>query len=116
VNSPYDSFALARFNSGGSFDQSFGNGGKVLMPDQGGLNAVALQRDGKVIALGNSNYTSSPLLLLRFNMNGSLDATFGSGGTATTSFNGGFAGSHVVFQADGKILAAGYTSDIPYYQ
>jgi uncharacterized delta-60 repeat protein len=116
VNSPFDSFALARYNSNGSFDQSFGNGGKVLISDQGALNAVALQGDGKVIALGSSNYTTSPLLLLRFNSNGSVDATFGNGGTVTLSFNGGFAAGHVVFQADGKILAAGSTSDAPYYQ
>ena len=55
LNSPYDSFAVARFNSDGSLDQSFGNGGKVLMADQGDLNAVALQSDGKLIALGSGN-------------------------------------------------------------
>ena len=57
VNSPYDSFALARVNPDGSFDQSFGNGGKVIMVNQGDLEAVVLQNDGKLIALGtSSNY------------------------------------------------------------
>lgn len=113
VNSPYDSFALARFNSDGSFDQSFGNGGKVLMLDQGDLNAAALQSDGKLIALGTSNSTFQ---LLRFNINGSLDATFGNGGTVTTSFGGTAAGSDLVFQADGKLVAGGLTSSDPYFQ
>ena len=116
LNSPYDSFAMARFNSDGSFDQTFGNGGKVLMVDQGDLNAVALQGDGKLIALGNSNSTNSPFVLLRFNVNGSLDSTFGSGGTVTTSFGGATAeGVDLVFQPDGKLLAGGLTSSDIYF-
>ncbi len=47
LNSPYDSFALVRFNPDGSFDQGFGEGGEVLMPDRGDLNAVVLQSDGR---------------------------------------------------------------------
>ena len=117
LNSPYDSFALARFNSDGSFDQSFGNGGKVIMVDQGDLNAVVLQSDGKLIALGNSNSIHSPFLLLRFNVNGSLDTTFGSSGTVTTSFGGSAAeGVALAFQADGKFVAGGLTSSDPYFQ
>jgi uncharacterized delta-60 repeat protein len=113
---PYDSFAIARFNPDGSFDQSFGDGGKVLMVDQGDLNAVALQGDGKLIALGNYNSTNSPFVLLRFNVNGSLDSTFGSGGTITTSFGGATTwGVALAFQADGKLLAAGLTSSDIYF-
>jgi uncharacterized delta-60 repeat protein len=116
VNSPYDSFAMARFNSDGSLDQSFGNGGKVLMVDQGDLNAVALQGDGKLIALGNYNSTNSPFVLLRFDVNGSLDTTFGSGGTVTTSFGGATTwGVALAFQADGKLLAGGLTSSDIYF-
>jgi uncharacterized delta-60 repeat protein len=116
LNSPYDSFAMARFNSDGSFDQSFGNDGKVLMVDQGDLNAVALQNDGKLIALGNYNSTDSPFVLLRFNANGSLDTTFGDSGTVTTSFGGATAqGVALAFQADGKLLAAGLTSSDSYF-
>ena len=53
VNSPYDNFALARYNSDGSFDQSFGNGGKILMATYGVLSAGVLQSDAKMIALGS---------------------------------------------------------------
>jgi uncharacterized delta-60 repeat protein len=113
VNSPYDNFALARYNSDGSFDQSFGNGGKLLLANYGELNAAALQSDGKLIALGTSNTSFS---LLRFNVDGSLDTTFGSGGTVTPSFGGTAEGRHLVFQPDGKILAAGFTPGTPYYQ
>ena len=113
VNTPYDSFAIARVNPDGSLDQTFGNGGRVLMVDQGDLEAAALQNDGKLIALGTSGYDFQ---LLRFNLNGSLDSTFGNGGTVTTTFGGSAAdGSDLVFQPDGKLLAAGLTSSDIYF-
>ena len=126
VNSPYYSFALARFNSDGSFDQSFGNGGKVLLTDDGDLNAVVLQSNGKLVALGTSNEfaanypegggAATSFQLLRFTVNGSLDTTFGSGGTVTTSFSATAQGADLVLQADGKLLAGGTTSNDPYFQ
>ena len=86
------------------------------MVDQGDLKAVALQSDGKLIALGNSNSTNSPFVLLRFQVNGSLDTTFGNGGTVTTTFGGSStSGADLVFQADGKLLAAGLTSTDIYF-
>lgn len=113
VNSPYDSFAVARFNSDGSLDQTFGNAGKIVMTDQGDLNSAVLQSDGKLIALGTSG---AAVKLLRFNPNGSLDSTFGSGGTVTTTFGGSAAdGSDLVFQPDGKLLAGCLTSTDIYF-
>jgi uncharacterized delta-60 repeat protein len=117
VNTPYYSFAIARVNPDGSLDQTFGNGGKVLMVDEGGLDAVALQNDGKLIVLGFDNSVYSPFVLLRFQANGSLDTTFGSGGTVTTTFGGSStSGADLVFQADGKLLAAGLTSTDIYFK
>ena len=56
-------------------------------------------------------------MLLRFNDNGSLDPTFGSGGTVTTSFGGAATwGVALAFQADGKLLAGGLTSSDSYFQ
>src|SRR5205814_1613744 len=108
INTPYDSFAVARFNPDGSLDQSFGNGGKFVMEDVGDLEAAVLQSDGKLIALGT---TGNDFTLLRFNLNGSLDPTFGSGGIVTTTFGAGNAeGSDLAFQADGKLLAGGLVS------
>ena len=115
INTPYDSFAVARFNPDGSLDQSFGNGGKVVMINQGDLEAGVLQSDGKLIALGDN---SASFKLLRFNLDGSLDSTFGSGGIVTTTFDGSAAaaGSDLVFQADGKLLAGGLASSDIYFQ
>jgi uncharacterized delta-60 repeat protein len=113
VNSPYNNFALARFNSDGTFDQSFGNGGQVLLATHGDLNAAVLQNDGKLIALGSSG---SDFQLLRFNPNGSLDPTFGNGGTVTTSFGSSAEGRDLVIQPDGKLLAGAFTPGAPNYQ
>jgi uncharacterized delta-60 repeat protein len=113
VNSPYDNFALARYNPDGSFDQGFGNGGKILLATHGDLNAAVLQNDGKLIALGTSG---TNLQLLRFNLNGSPDTTFGNGGTVTTSFGGSAEGRDLVFQPDGKLLAGAFTPGAPNYQ
>ena len=130
IDTPYNSFAVARFNPDGSLDQSFGNGGKVVMLNQGDLDAGVLQSDGKLIALGSDATFSangaldttfggggtSSLQLLRFNTDGSLDSTFGSGGTVTTTFGGSVAeGKDLAIQADGKILAGGNTSSDPYF-
>ena len=117
MNSPYYSFALARFNSDGSFDPGFGNGGKVLMEDEGGLEAVALQSDGRLIVIGSGNFSNdSAFHLLRFDGNGSLDSTFGSGGRVDTSFDQPTEGVALVFQPDGNLVAGGLTSSDPYYQ
>ena len=115
-DSPYYSFAVARFDSNGSLDQSFGNGGKVLIQDQGGLSAVALQGDGKLIALGEGNFSNdTEFHLLRFNVNGSLDSTWGNGGTVTTDFGQPTEGTALAFQPDGKLIAGGLTSSDQYY-
>jgi uncharacterized delta-60 repeat protein len=78
-------FALARYNSNGSLDSSFGSAGKVSTDFFGNLDtavAVALQSDGKIIASGQVfDAPGNNILfgLARYNSNGSLDSTFGSG-------------------------------------
>lgn len=67
-------FALARYQSDGSLDQSFGSAGKVVHavgPCSSAVISVALQDDGKIIASGNScSFPSADLLLLRLLGNG----------------------------------------------
>ena len=109
-------FALARYNPDGSLDASFGSGGKVVTPigsrDES-AGDIAIQPDGKIVVAGYSINADSfaDFALVRYNANGSLDNSFGTGGKVTTSF--GSVGSDVVIahaiaiQADGKIVAAG---------
>lgn len=72
-----NNFALARYNSNGSLDGGFGNGGKVTTDFAGGIDfatAMVFQPDGRIIAVGRSG---SDFAVARYNPNGSLDTTFG---------------------------------------
>jgi uncharacterized delta-60 repeat protein len=120
ANSP-SQFAVARYNSNGLLDSTFGGNGRVLTDfvsndggcdtDGGNFNVgdtaldVAVQADGKIVVVGR---TQTPVLtspaLVRYNTNGSLDSTFGDGGKVTTPF--GQAAEGVVIQPDGKIVIA----------
>jgi uncharacterized delta-60 repeat protein len=109
---PFDpDFALARYNTDGSLDVGFGSGGKVLTDLDGDdyLNAVALQLNGKIVAAGYRSLrgTNSDLALVRYNADGSLDATFGAGGKVLTDFGGYDHGNAIALQPDGKIVVAG---------
>ncbi len=103
-------FALARYNGDGTLDASFGSGGKVTtnvagVTDLG--NAVTLQPDGKIVVVGAvdpSHTFDYHFGLARYAVDGSLDTSFGQGGTIVGDL-GSAAG--VVVQPDGKIIAAG---------
>ena len=111
-------FGLARYNSDGSLDLSFGEGGKVITPfSSGGITNdiaydLARQPDGKFVAVGSavdSEGLIHSLALARYNRNGSLDAGFGAGGQFTTTFGPHtYSDAHsVALQDDGKIVIAG---------
>jgi uncharacterized delta-60 repeat protein len=105
-------FALARYNSNGSLDPSFGAGGKVITTF-GGIDqasAVTLQPDGKIVVAGQTDTgVSIDFALARYMPDGSLDGAFGSGGRVTTNFTGTSddLGSAVALQSDGKIVVGG---------
>jgi uncharacterized delta-60 repeat protein len=108
-------FALARYNSDGSLDSSFGSSGKVITSSVGkpaAVTTVLVQQDGKIVAVGH--LTSGNFLrfaLVRYNADGSLDSSFGSGGQVTTDFFGFDDGARAaLIQPDGKIVAAGFTT------
>lgn len=99
----------------GTLDLSFGNGGKVLTDiaqSNDEANGVAIQSDGKIVVVGSSSLGSiSDFAVLRYNTNGTLDATFGNGGKVTTDFNNqSDVATAVAIQRDGKIVVAGRTS------
>jgi uncharacterized delta-60 repeat protein len=108
--------AVARYNADGSLDASFGTGGRVTT-DFVGLaelaTAIAVQPDGKILVAGavSQMATSFDFALVRYNSNGSLDSTFGSGGKVTTDFNGGLdSATSIALQTDGKIVLAGFAT------
>jgi uncharacterized delta-60 repeat protein/uncharacterized repeat protein (TIGR01451 family) len=91
------------YATAGDLDPSFGNGGKL----EGGPNidAIAIQADGKLLALGRSQNENCQLS--RFNLDGSLDPTFGTGGQVETNFGGFFRAAAIAIQPNGRIVIAG---------
>ena len=67
-------------------------------------SAVAIQPDGKVVAVGRSG---GRFALARYDANGGLDATFGSGGTVVTDVGGRARPAATAIEPDGKIVVAG---------
>ena len=109
-------FALARYNSDGTLDATFGVDGKVMTDFTSGVdsaNGVAIQADGKIVVVGpagsyDRNQGRTKFALARYNSDGTLDATFGGDGKVMTDFtSGGTDATGVAIQADGKIVAVG---------
>ena len=104
--------ALARYNSGGSLDSTFGSGGLVttdFSPDLARASAVGLDSAGNIVAAGTFFTTPKEFLVLRYTPAGTLDSTFGSGGVAVASFGAGFTeGEALDIQPNGKLLVAGH--------
>ena len=110
-NLPTD-LAIMRFNPDGSLDPTFnGTGILVVRFNQvsESANAVVIQPDGKILIGGFlNNFVKNDYLLMRFQSNGMLDSTFGSGGLVFTSVSAANNSiSSLALQPDGKILAGG---------
>jgi len=111
-----DDFALLRLNTDGSPDNTFGTGGLVITDIDGyhdNAYGMALQPDGKIL-LGGDGYTNDRrnVCVVRYNTNGSLDASFGNGGIAINAIGCGTNKTKAIaLQADGKIIAAGYFNE-----
>ncbi len=104
------SFAVARYNPNGTLDPTFSGDGKQTTSFGGyldGAKAVALQGDGKIVAVGHAGAANGDFALTRYNPNGSLDTTFSGDGKQTTDFGNDDGARAVALQADGKIVAAG---------
>ena len=83
----------------GSFDPSFGSEGVVThSPGAGGISAIAVQPDGKIVVAGGS-------AIARYLPNGSPDSSFGKGGYVEAP--AGAVASRVAVEPDGKIVVAG---------
>jgi uncharacterized delta-60 repeat protein len=103
--------ALARFNTDGSADASFGVNGHLLTlvgtTFPGDTFTTRMQSDGKILVCGTHTVGSADhYILLRYNSNGSLDDSFDGDGILITSLIGRC--NTVEVQTDGKILMGGY--------
>ena len=105
-------FAVVRYNPNGTLDTTFGGTGKVITDVRGSGDfgaGVALQIDGKILVAGCAyNGSNDDFAVVRYNVNGSLDTSFGFNGKLTDDFGdtGDYAYS-IAVQSDGKIVLAG---------
>jgi uncharacterized delta-60 repeat protein len=111
-------FALVQLNADGSFDTSFGTGGKQTTRfDDGPAEAYALavQPDGAIVVAGGYDIDLVPrgtVRLARYTASGILDIGFGSGGKVVTQLGANWsAANDVLLQPDGRIVVAGGADD-----
>ncbi len=79
--------SLALYTLSGSLDTTFGSGGIVTTPEV--VRSLLVQPNNQIVAVGNGIGSDGlEWALARYNVNGSLDATFGSGGVATSNIGG----------------------------
>ena len=108
---------VMRIGANGLEDGSFGSGGVMVVP---GLSSrtdlgrpdhtigVAVQADGKILVANRG--AAADFAVARVNPEGSTDATFGSGGVATSDFGGDDDADAVLLQGTGEILVVGTTN------
>jgi uncharacterized delta-60 repeat protein len=120
---------LASYKRNGKLDRAFGDGGVVAtsVATRSEAEAVAVQPDGKFLVAGSAKEPDddSDVALARYNADGSLDQSFGSGGVVISDFvestratkshiPASFDAAHdVALQADGRIAVSGTVDDDP---
>jgi uncharacterized delta-60 repeat protein len=111
-----EDFALARYNKDGSLDRSFSGDGKQTTdfgPDDE-ADAVLLQPDGRIVAVGGSTIDEfGDFALARYNENGALDRSFAGDGKQITDRGAPDFANAAALQGDGKIVAAGLAGGGP---
>lgn len=116
----FNQFFICRLNANGTFDNTFGSGGRRVVLSTPVNNAtygnyfrsMALQPDGKIVLTGVSSDSASntEMVVTRLNVNGSTDNSFGTNGyyvLAEPYYDGGH---DIRVQPDGKIVVGGHTN------
>lgn len=110
---------LARYLPDGSTDPGFGSGGRVVTDVAGRQDravAAVAQPDGRIVVAGTTRggTADSDLLVLRYEPDGALDATFGTGGVVRLDLAGPFdQGYDLALAPGGRIVVAGSSGAAP---
>src|SRR5437773_4634087 len=105
--------ALARYNAtNGAPDTSLGGSGLVtteVSPSQDDIAFAVVRQpaDGKIIAVGTSFTTPASIVVIRYNVDGTRDSTFGGGGITVTSLPSADASAFAATLQGDKLLVAG---------
>lgn len=112
----FHDFAVARYNSDGSLDTTFGTTGWVFTDfnlDHDFANAVLLQPDGRIVVAGAATIDDLyHFALARYTTVGLLDPSFDGDGRVTTNYGSGHDdGYAIIMQPDGKLIVASYANN-----
>jgi uncharacterized delta-60 repeat protein len=117
-----ESVGLARLNSDGSFDTTFGDGGKIEFGQAAinSMNQMVVAPNGSIFIAGSqyhfdaNNVDISTAMVMKLNADGTPDTSFGTGGTVRTSL-GGMASffNSLALDADGRLVLAGFVNNGP---
>ena len=111
--------ALSRYRVDGTLDRSFGTGGIVTTNAGPGdsdddVQGLAIQSSGKILVGGSAAPTAylvdSDFMVARYNSDGSLDSSFGTGGIVTTPTGADGADDEIrdmALQIDSRLVASG---------
>jgi uncharacterized delta-60 repeat protein len=104
-------FAVARYLSNGTPDNSFGTSGKVTTVLGTDDQAFAVLEAGGLIVVAGSSLTGTgyDFGVVRYLSNGTLDNSFDTDGKLTTNFNGFTDQAFAVGVQSGKLVVAGYS-------
>ena len=109
-------YGLARYLANGKLDITFSGDGKVmtnLTPGRDNAWGVAIQPDGKIVAVGIASPLHGEFSVIRYNTDGSLDTTFSDDGKVITSVDDVTDWAwDVALQEDGKIVVSGVSQVI----
>jgi uncharacterized delta-60 repeat protein len=103
----YGYIYLARFNADGTLDTNFNGTGTIATNTYSltdGGPGVTIQSDGKILLAGTGGPAGIDIAVTRYNTNGTLDSSFGSGGQVSTHVEGVLGVRAIMLQPDGKIL------------
>jgi uncharacterized delta-60 repeat protein len=106
-------FAVARLNADGTPDTFFSGDGQQII-DFGfddRASSVVIQPNGRIVVGGSIDGGSANFAFARLNTNGTLDSNFDGDGRADYTFGNADFCTSIALQADGKIVAGGYTNN-----
>ncbi|MFN2438826.1 MAG: T9SS type A sorting domain-containing protein, partial [Chitinophagaceae bacterium] len=115
VGTTFD-FALVRYNTDGSLDNTFDGDGIVTTPIGSGDDigrSLVIQGDGKIVVAGYTfNGTNNDFAAARYNTDGTLDNTFDTDGKVSDAIGAGNDEARsVIIQTDGKLVLAGRSNN-----
>lgn len=113
-------FFLRRHFPNGQIDSSFGINGIVQTrfdKDEQELHDLIIETNDKIVCVGTTQVLGFPgsgsyMAFSRYNINGSLDNTFGEGGKSRVKFDYLSSATSLAIQKNGKYLAGGYTLNL----